>query len=68
MYRMNIEIIFGATNIQYAKAGENHKMKKQKQVRCKRCGQPMDSGYYAEHLVKFHYDFSELKNSTPCVL
>lgn len=43
-------------------------MKKQRQERCKRCGQSVDSGYYAEHLVKFHNDFSKMKNDIPCIL
>ena len=43
-------------------------MKKQKQERCKRCCQSIDSKNYAEHLVKFHNDFSEIKNGKPCLL
>jgi uncharacterized C2H2 Zn-finger protein len=34
---------------------------KQKQIRCKRCGNEIDSKDYAEHLVKYHRDFSLIK-------
>lgn len=43
-------------------------MKKQRQERCKRCGQALDSGYYAEHLAKFHNDFSKMKDGRPSLL
>ena len=37
--------------------------KKTKQVRCKRCGSALDSQDYAEHLVKYHMDFSLMRKN-----
>jgi hypothetical protein len=34
---------------------------KHKMVRCKRCGNELDSKNYPEHLVKCHLDFSLVK-------
>ena len=38
-------------------------MEKHKEVRCKRCGCKIDSENYAEHLVEFHCDFSEMRKN-----
>lgn len=38
------------------------KMKRNERI-CKRCGQGIDSENYAEHLVNFHCDFSEMRKN-----